>query len=445
MDLSALRLHRLSADFCWLLAEKVVLLGVKLAFSALCALWLGKTQFGEFNYLLSFVFFSTTLYALGIGRILVRELNAQPQHTSEILVSSFWARLAFSCCLWCLSLPLLFYFSQSSLQAWLIALLLLGNISYAANVYEFWFQLKGRNSVLVKFRLFGACCFVLVKLLLLWQWPVLQYLVFVHALELVVMNFGYYWLFRRYAVEELSSYQLSLSWRWFDWSLLKPIMQQSGYLLLSSIAVMLYLRIDLVMLQHMLGSDAVADYSVAVQFSEIWYSIPTIVFIVMAPGLLRLHQQQPELYYQKMQSVMNGLFIGSVCFSALILLVAAFLLPLLFGEEFHLALDILRWHIWAGVLVALREGLSQWLVAERFAEFSLFSHLGGAVVNLLLNFWLIPLYGAIGAAWATGFAYLFSTFICLLFFQRTRPLAVMMLKAVYSPVTYFIALMKGRV
>ena len=436
MNFNSLRFGQLSVDFYWLLAEKVVLLLLKLLFSSLCALWLGKAQFGEFSYLLSIVFFSTTLYALGIGRILIRELTAHPLRTTEVLVSSFWARLGFSCLLWCLLLPSLFYFSQTNDQAWLIALLLLANISYAANVYEFWFQLKGRNQILVKFRLFGAAGFTALKLFILWRWPVLEYLVAAHMLELVTMNLGYYLLFRRYASTDLPSYKLNLSWRWFDWSLLKPIMQQSGYLLLSSMAVMLYLRMDVVMLQHMQGSDAVADYSVAVQFSEIWYSIPTIVFIVLAPGLLRLHQDQPGLYYQKLQSVMNALFVGSLIFSGLMLVAASVLIPLLFGEEFRFALDILHWHIWAGVLVALREGLSQWLVSERFAEFSLFSHLGGALINFVMNLWLIPVYGPLGAAWATCCAYLFSTFVCLLFLKRTRPIATMMLRAVLSPVTY---------
>ena len=46
----------------------------------------------------------------------------------------------------------------------------------------------------------------------------------------------------------------------------------------------------------------------------------------------------------------------------------------------------------------------------------------GAVVNIILNFWLIPIYGIFGGAWATFIAYLLAAFVIYLFSRKIYPI-----------------------
>jgi Na+-driven multidrug efflux pump len=54
----------------------------------------------------------------------------------------------------------------------------------------------------------------------------------------------------------------------------------------------------------------------------------------------------------------------------------------------------------------------------------------GAIVNIALNVWLIPLYGGIGTSVATLIAYFVSTFYILLI-PKTREQGILMLKSLF--------------
>ncbi len=87
-------------------------------------------------------------------------------------------------------------------------------------------------------------------------------------------------------------------------------------------------------------------------------------------------------------------------------------------------------HIWSGIFVFLGSASSQYLLAEGYTMISFQRTALGAVVNILLNLWLIPKYGGIGASIATLVACFISAFY-ILFIPRTRQQGVMMLKSLF--------------
>src|SRR5699024_8053352 len=73
----------------------------------------------------------------------------------------------------------------------------------------------------------------------------------------------------------------------------------------------------------------------------------------------------------------------------------------LFGAAYAQAGTILAIHIWASVFVFLGVASGRWFLAENLTVLSLQRTALGAVLNIALNFVLIPDYGAVGAASAT--------------------------------------------
>jgi Na+-driven multidrug efflux pump len=71
---------------------------------------------------------------------------------------------------------------------------------------------------------------------------------------------------------------------------------------------------------------------------------------------------------------------------------------------------------------------SQFLLAEGLTQTSFLRTGVGAVVNIVLNVWLIPFYGGVGASIATLAAYFIATF-ALAFDSKSRPQALMMLRS----------------
>ena len=85
--------------------------------------------------------------------------------------------------------------------------------------------------------------------------------------------------------------------------------------------------------------------------------------------------------------------------------------------------------VWAGTFATL--GSARWtcLICEGLQKYSIVYIGLGAVVNVVLNYTLIPIFGGYGAAIATLVSQITVAMIAPLFIKETRVSAIMMLKA----------------
>ena len=77
-------------------------------------------------------------------------------------------------------------------------------------------------------------------------------------------------------------------------------------------------------------------------------------------------------------------------------------------------------YIWAGVFVSLGVVSSKWLITENLERYSLYITLFGAILNIVFNLYLIPIYGIRGAAIATLISYGTASYLSLAIFKKTR-------------------------
>jgi Na+-driven multidrug efflux pump len=88
-------------------------------------------------------------------------------------------------------------------------------------------------------------------------------------------------------------------------------------------------------------------------------------------------------------------------------------------------------HIWAGVFVFWGVASSRWLISENLQVFLTINTCIGAILNILLNYILIPKIGIAGAAWATLISYFVASYLCLLFFKKTRINFINLTKSIF--------------
>jgi O-antigen/teichoic acid export membrane protein len=188
----------------------------------------------------------------------------------------------------------------------------------------------------------------------------------------------------------------------------------------AGIVISVYMKIDQVMLKEMLNTNAVGVYAAAVKLCEAWYFVPAVVTASLFPAILSTRQKSKPLYQDRLQKLYDLMVWGSVAVALPISLVADWLILILYGNEFKDAADVLRIYIWAGVFVALGVASSKWLVAENLETYSFYRAVLGAILNVGCNFWLIPIYGIKGAAYATLIAQGSASFASLAFHSKTR-------------------------
>ena len=216
-------------------------------------------------------------------------------------------------------------------------------------------------------------------------------------------------------------------------------------MILSSAFAVVYLKIDIVMLGQMVGEAEVGIYATAARISEMWYFVPVAISTAIFPSLIQSRiKLGREVYLARTQRLYDFFVWVSLAIAVAVAFSADFIVVLLFGEQYARAGGILAIHVWAGVFIFLREALGRWFITENLLSFAFISNGLGALVNVILNFMLIPRYGATGAAVATVVSYASAGYFACFIHPRTREAAWMMSRALAVPVRALAALFRRR-
>ena len=202
---------------------------------------------------------------------------------------------------------------------------------------------------------------------------------------------------------------------------------------------MIYLKVDQVMLNEMVGNNAVGNYAAATKISEAWYFIPMAIVSSVTPSLIAARRVSKEQFDAKLSKLFGFVTLGAF---AVALPAAAFsdqIMTLIYGTSYVRAGPVLAIHIWAAVFVFLGCAQTPFWLAENLQKFTICLTSMGAAVNVVLNMVLIPRYQEIGAAAATLISYAFPSLFALALFDKTKPLFHLTVRALLNP---FRAIMK---
>jgi PST family polysaccharide transporter len=401
----------------WLISEKIVSMALVLLTTLILARHLGPSFFGQLNYLIAIVTLLTPFAAMGLNAIVTRELVQHPQHNDEILGSALVLRLLGATVAAIIVWYATAYFIDAQLRV-VFSLLLIANIFTALLVFDYWLQAHVANQYAVKARLSVLVLLTTIRLLGVYYDAQLSFFVALAALEitLTALAFLLVYILRGQGIKQLS----------FCFTRAKSLLLQSWWLMLSGIAAIIYLKVDQVMLGQLSSHEQVGIYAVASRLSEVWYFFPVAIVSSFFPKLLHAKKNSSVLYLQNLQKLNDFLFIVALLVALLVLVVGEFVVVLLFGESYRASAIVLSIHIWAGVFIFMRALLSKWLLAENLLRFSLITQLVGAVLNVFINWLLIPQYGAVGAAIATVISYAAASYFALFLHSSTWPMAKIM-------------------
>ena len=115
------------------------------------------------------------------------------------------------------------------------------------------------------------------------------------------------------------------------------------------------------------------------------------------------------------------------------------LIKWIYGSAYLPARSILMIHVLSLILAFLQIGRHHYLLAEGKHRFILISVMTGAVLNIILNLVLIPVYGGNGAAIATVVAQLAGVVLINFFNKGTLGLGATLIRGIVAPWTLLAA------
>jgi O-antigen/teichoic acid export membrane protein len=221
-----------------------------------------------------------------------------------------------------------------------------------------------------------------------------------------------------------------------DWKLAGRLLADSWPLLLTDMAIMLYMRLDQVMIQRLIGDSSVGYYAAALKLSESWYFIPVTICNSLFPAIVAAKQTDTNRFYRHLQRLYDLLSWTGITAAAVITVLAGDIIQLIFGQDFAPAAKVLSIHIWAGVFVCVGVASGKCLVAADMQRFYLVRCLVGSFTSILLNFYMIPRFGIVGAAWAALASQFIASYGMLVLYKRSRPNFLLATRS-FNPVAAF--------
>ncbi|MBW2663165.1 MAG: flippase [Deltaproteobacteria bacterium] len=403
------------------MGHRILSMVVALFVGVYVARYLGPERFGLLSYAGSFAGLFTALATLGLDGIMVRELVKTPDRRDELLGTAFWLKAGGAVLMW-IGIAAAIPFTNNDTQTnILIVIIAFGVIFQAFNVIDFNYQAEVKSKFVVYVQLVQLVVSSIIKLILIWISAPLVYFACVFLFDAVVHSVGLTAVY-------LKNTGKVWHWKW-RWQTAKILLKDSWPLILSGIAVSIYLRIDQVMIKEMLDAEQVGHYAAAVRLSEAWYFVPMAITSSVFPAIINAKKQSEALYYQRLQKLYDLMVWLAVAIALPTTFLAPWVIRVLYGEAFSPAAGVLSIHIWAGVFVFLGVASGKWFLTENFIRLSFYRTFLGAIGNVIFNLIFIPILHINGAAIGTLLANLLAAYFFDAINSKTRKTFLMKTKS----------------
>jgi PST family polysaccharide transporter len=419
-------LARVIQNFGWQSFDKVFRMGVGVFVSVMIVRYLGPDRFGTFSYALAFASMFISVAGLGLDGIVVREISKDLPRKDVILGTAFSMKLAGGAASFLIILAAIRVVkTHDSLLILITGIFALGLIFNSMDVVDFWFQsrIKAKYIVFARSSAFIASSILKVIMVLSAASLVSLSLATVSETALAAIALGIAYRLTRNSIRKWKP----------DRHLARTLLGESWPLIISGFAVLIYMRIDQVMLGSMLDDRAVGIYAAAVKFSEVWYFIPLGISTSVFPLMVEYFRTDRPLFFRKYQNIFNVMSALSVAIALVMTFSSTALVRIVYGRDFLASGPILAVHIWAGVFVFLGVAGSIWTMVNGYQKFALMAALAGLVSKIVLNLLLIPAHGTMGAAASMVISQAVASYFIFAATPRTRKIFGLMTRAIFLP------------
>lgn len=356
------------------------------------ARYLGKDVFGDYSFVIAFISFFIILANLGIDTIVTREISTNKKLAEKYINSALTLKLmlsAVSIALACVIVTFLPY-TQSVKLGVIVAsttLILYASIATISGYFQSRLEM-----------IYVAVSNIIAKLV----FALLIFFVattnggFIKLIIASMIGLLLQVIFLCIILKKRINVKLC-----FDMDFNKKLLIQSIPLALAGVFVSLYYRIDVLMLSLMKDTTAVGFYSAAYNLTE----APTLISVGFMISMFPLMSQ----YFKNSKNKLKKSYELSVRYMLIIALplavgttlLSAEIIQKIYGNEYMPSAIALTILIWSTLFVFINIINGNILIAIKKQK--IISIITGAalVFNILINFWLIPIYGFIGASLAT--------------------------------------------
>lgn len=401
---------RIAKNFSWLMAGSIVSGGAGFLTIVYLARVLGAAAFGLFQFVQAFLLYLVVVVDSGLSLYGTREIAIEKNRTGQIAFNILVLRLLIAFVFFLASIVVIAFIPLAQEIRWLFIITFLAVFHRAMNT-EWVFQGLEKMEY-VAFSRGGVMLlsfFVIVLLVKdagdLLIVPLIQLVIgsFFSLLFIII-------LFKKHFTTSLADLMPDSWWKIFLLSF--PLGASIVFMLICD-------NMDTILLGFMTNPMVVGYYSAAYRILYIVAGVMSVWSTVVFPVFNKKLVESNENAERFMDKYMRLTMLAALPLIIFIFLFAPLIILFVFGSQYNASIIVLQVLIWSVIPMVIGNTYgSLILISKGYFKQYLWTVAVGALVNVVINLMLIPLFGAVGSAIAMISACLVSGLLALYFSRK---------------------------
>ncbi len=351
----------------------------------------GPQEFGSFNLSFAYVALFMILADFGLSTIATREVAKHKDLSEKYLANLIGLKLFLSVIIGLLFVASFLFVNKPVSIQLLVVTIIYSLIQNFQNVFIVIFQAWEKMEMVFVNRMVFFVGVLITALLVINFYGSAVHLVLGYSISTLLAIILGIWQVR------LLKIKVKIA---FDFSFWKELIKESLPLLGMTAAMVVYANNDTLLIGRYLGNDQVGWYQTAFKILFAFQSI-NVVNNAIFPRLTILFHENKKDTAKKLIKIVIGLsLIGLVILATLITWQRELIMKLIYGQSFVISAGVMSLLIWSGVINYFRVFMGNLLVIEHKQKIIFWAILAGTLINLAINYFLIPKNGFIQGGWS---------------------------------------------
>ncbi len=383
----------------WIVGCKVVKAILTLIVTAITTRYLGVEKYGLISYAAGLVAFVMPIMQLGLNSTMVHEIIDRPDDEGKVVgtVIGMTGVSSLLCILGIISFSMIANAGETDtiiVCAVYSAMLLF----HSFEMIHYWFQSKLMSKYSSMAMLFSYVAVTVFQVVLVILKADVYMFAISYSLDYFLIAVILTIVFKKKCTQKLA----------FSFSLAKQMFSVSKFYIVSNLMVAIFAQTDKIMLKLMVGNAQTGIYSAAYTCALMANFVFAAIIDSMRPDIFNAKKEgNQQLFENRMSELYSVLIYFSVVMCVAITLLAPIVIKVMCGDGYAPSIDVLRVSVWMTVFSYIGSARSIWILAENKQKYLWILNLSGAVMNVVLNYLLIPTMGAMGASIASVATQLF--------------------------------------
>ncbi|HAI13066.1 MAG TPA: hypothetical protein DCM28_15270 [Phycisphaerales bacterium] len=418
-------------NIAWLMSSKFLsYLSTGIA-SIVVARVLGPESIGLIAWAMSVVVFVDTIAFMGMDPILFKHFTRRPRGKLDLLTTALKLRFILAAIAYAIMGLYVFYsYRQGKYDHLLLLISALQLFTHYGYLVTYWFHSRVEANKVVRWEIPASFFSAALRIYVVISGFDIYAVVIILVLSQLMESLGITWSllhdyqFRQQTKSAMKIKSLRNPGKWVHIRFMRNtrILIYNGWpFLFVSLSHFIYMRIDQVMLPVLYSRKETGFYTSASMLAEMPYQISILITHSVLPGLIKLQQINSELYRTRITQFFSLMIWSSLIISTTLWFASSWLITIIYGQKFAPSSGMFQILIMGLPFMFCSCMIGPWVLANnRQYQFSLMMAFA-ALLNIILNWCLIPQWGGIGAGIASIFSYLITGLGCPIIYKSFKP------------------------